>query len=171
MIQTEIEEKAVKNFAKFLIDNYKLDKLEFSSTELLDACVEYFNNRVIDENKTFLEVFSKFKKDRLQRIKRFNLASKSLKWVCNQIPENLGDSEEEKMLKAIKLYAESGYHVIKEMVHFIHYYEIEIIFLIDQFMTLGFDSKASGSKIEPENLISLAQKLGVDAFLEVPKND
>lgn len=37
-----------------------------------------------------------------------NATVKSLKWVCNQIPNDLGDSNEERMLKCIRLYCEQG---------------------------------------------------------------
>lgn len=40
-------------------------------------------------------------------------AVKSLKWVANQIPRNLGDSNGEKMLSCIKLYCENGAEAIK----------------------------------------------------------
>lgn len=40
-------------------------------------------------------------------------AVKSLKWVANQIPRNLGDSNDEKMLSCIKLYCENGAEAIK----------------------------------------------------------
>lgn len=42
-------------------------------------------------------------------------AEKSLKWVVNQIPDNLGDSNEEKMLKCIKRYCESGAEAIDRL--------------------------------------------------------
>ena len=38
---------------------------------------------------------------------------KSLKWICNQIPNDLGDSNEEKMLKCIRFYCECGISVIE----------------------------------------------------------
>ena len=38
---------------------------------------------------------------------------KSLKWICNQIPNDLGDSNEERMLKCIRLYCERGISVIE----------------------------------------------------------
>lgn len=41
-----------------------------------------------------------------------NVTVKSLKWVCNQIPDDLGDSNEERMLKCIRLYCEKGIAVI-----------------------------------------------------------
>lgn len=41
-----------------------------------------------------------------------NATVKSLKWVCNQIPDDLGDSNEERMLKCIRLYCEKGIAVI-----------------------------------------------------------
>ena len=170
MIQTEIEKKAVKNFAKFLIDNYKLDELEFTSTELLDACVEFFNNspkKIVLFDKTFSETFLKFKINRLQRIKKYDCAMKSLKWVSNQIPDNLGDSNEEKMLTAIKRYADAGLCVMNELRTFIDFYEVEIIYMVEQFLDVGFSSKLNCQKIEPEDLISLATKLGIDAFSEV----
>ena len=34
--------------------------------------------------------------------------AKSLRWIVNQIPDGMGDSEEEKMLKCIKLYCQNG---------------------------------------------------------------
>lgn len=34
--------------------------------------------------------------------------AKSLRWIVNQIPDDMGDSEEEKMLKCIKLYCQNG---------------------------------------------------------------
>ena len=40
---------------------------------------------------------------------------KSLKWVVNQIPENLGDTNEEKLLKCIRLYCENGAEVINSL--------------------------------------------------------
>lgn len=40
--------------------------------------------------------------------------SKSLRWICNQIPDNLGDSNEERMLKCIKLYCQQGAETIEE---------------------------------------------------------
>ncbi len=168
MIQTKIEKKAVKNFAKFLIDNYKLDELEFSSTDLLDAYVKFFNPAPIGTvlfEKTFDETFSKFKKDRVERIKRYDSILKSLKWVSNQIPANkLGDSNEEKMLKAIKSYVDSAIIVLSEMRLFITFYEVEIIYILDQFLETAFIKKSIDSKIEPDELISLATKLGIDAF-------
>lgn len=44
-----------------------------------------------------------------------NATVKSLKWVCNQIPNDLGDSNEEKMLKCIQLYCEQGIAVIERL--------------------------------------------------------
>ena len=41
--------------------------------------------------------------------------AKSLRWVCNQIPDNLGDSNEERMLKAIKEYCKRGADKIEEL--------------------------------------------------------
>lgn len=41
--------------------------------------------------------------------------AKSLRWVCNQIPDNLGDSNEERMLKAIKEYCRRGADKIEEL--------------------------------------------------------
>ncbi len=38
---------------------------------------------------------------------------KSLNWVCNQIPNDLGDSNEERMLKCIRRYCEQGILVIE----------------------------------------------------------
>lgn len=43
-----------------------------------------------------------------------NPAAKSLLWVCNQIPDDLGDSNEERMLKCIKLYCKQGAEKIDE---------------------------------------------------------
>lgn len=42
-------------------------------------------------------------------------AYKSLKWVVNQIPNELGDSREEKMLKCIRLYCENGAETINNL--------------------------------------------------------
>lgn len=42
-------------------------------------------------------------------------AEKSLRWVVNQIPDNLGDSNEEKMLKCIRLYCNNGAEVISQL--------------------------------------------------------
>ncbi len=47
--------------------------------------------------------------------KEIEEAYKSLKWVANQIPNNLGDSNEEKMLKCIKLYCENGAETINNL--------------------------------------------------------
>lgn len=47
--------------------------------------------------------------------KRDEQAYKSLKWVANQIPNDLGDSREEKMLKCIKLYCENGAETINNL--------------------------------------------------------
>lgn len=47
--------------------------------------------------------------------KRDEQAYKSLKWVVNQIPNDLGDSREEKMLKCIKLYCENGAETINNL--------------------------------------------------------
>lgn len=44
-----------------------------------------------------------------------NATVKSLKWVCNQIPNNLGDSNEERMLKCICLYCEQGIALIHRL--------------------------------------------------------
>ena len=44
-----------------------------------------------------------------------NATVKSLKWVCNQIPNDLGNSNEEKMLKCIQLYCEQGIAVIHRL--------------------------------------------------------
>ena len=44
-----------------------------------------------------------------------NKAAKSLLWVCNQIPDGLGDSNEERMLKCIKLYCKQGAETIDEL--------------------------------------------------------
>lgn len=44
-----------------------------------------------------------------------NATVKSLKWVCNQIPNDLGDSNEEKMLKCIQLYCEQGIALINRL--------------------------------------------------------
>ena len=44
---------------------------------------------------------------------KINATVKSLKWLCNQIPNDLGDSNEERMLKCIKLYCEQGIVVIE----------------------------------------------------------
>ena len=38
--------------------------------------------------------------------------AKSLRWIVNQIPDGMGNSEEEKMLKCIKLYCQNGATVI-----------------------------------------------------------
>lgn len=40
---------------------------------------------------------------------------RSLRWVANQIPNDLGDSNEEKMLKCIKLYSANGAETIKSL--------------------------------------------------------
>lgn len=40
---------------------------------------------------------------------------KSLKWVVNQIPEDLGDTNEDKLLKCIRLYCENGSEVINSL--------------------------------------------------------
>lgn len=42
-------------------------------------------------------------------------AEKSLRWVANQIPDNLGDSNEERMLKCIRLYCNNGAEVICQL--------------------------------------------------------
>lgn len=47
--------------------------------------------------------------------KRDEQAYKSLKWVVNQIPNGLGDSREEKMLKCIRLYCENGAKTINNL--------------------------------------------------------
>ena len=44
-----------------------------------------------------------------------NATAKSLKWVCNQIPNDLGNSNEEKMLKCIQLYCQQGIAVIERL--------------------------------------------------------
>ena len=44
-----------------------------------------------------------------------NATVKSLKWVCNQIPNDLGNSNEEKMLKCIQLYCQQGIAVIERL--------------------------------------------------------
>lgn len=44
-----------------------------------------------------------------------NNVAKSLLWICNQIPTNLGNTEEDKMLKCIKIYCKNGYDTIKGM--------------------------------------------------------
>ena len=44
-----------------------------------------------------------------------NKAAKSLLWVCNQIPDDLGDSNEDRMLKCIKLYCKQGAKEIKTL--------------------------------------------------------
>jgi hypothetical protein len=44
-----------------------------------------------------------------------NSTVKSLKWVCNQIPNDLGNSNEEKMLKCIRLYCEQGIAAIQHL--------------------------------------------------------
>lgn len=41
-------------------------------------------------------------------------ASRSLKWIVNQIPDDLGETNEEKMLKAIREYCNRGANVIDE---------------------------------------------------------
>lgn len=41
--------------------------------------------------------------------------AKSLRWIVNQIPDGMGDSEEEKMLKCIKLYCQNGAATIKTL--------------------------------------------------------
>lgn len=46
------------------------------------------------------------------KAKQIEQAQKSLKWVVNQIPEDLGDSNEEKMLKCIRLYCQNGAEAI-----------------------------------------------------------
>lgn len=42
-------------------------------------------------------------------------AEKSLRWVVNQIPDNLGNSNEERMLKCIRLYCNNGAEVISQL--------------------------------------------------------
>lgn len=42
-------------------------------------------------------------------------AEKSLRWVVNQIPNNLGDSNEERMLKCIRLYCNAGAEMISQL--------------------------------------------------------
>lgn len=42
-------------------------------------------------------------------------AEKSLRWVVNQIPDNLGESNEERMLKCIRLYCNNGAEVISQL--------------------------------------------------------
>lgn len=44
-----------------------------------------------------------------------NATVKSLKWLCNQIPNDLGNSNEEKMLKCIQLYCEQGISLIHRL--------------------------------------------------------
>lgn len=41
--------------------------------------------------------------------------AKSLRWICNQIPDNLGNSNEERMLKAIREYCKRGADKIEEL--------------------------------------------------------
>ena len=47
--------------------------------------------------------------------KQAEQAYKSLKWVANQIPDDLGDSKEERMLKCIKLYCDNGAETINNL--------------------------------------------------------
>lgn len=42
-------------------------------------------------------------------------AEKSLRWVVNQIPHNLGNSKEELMLKCIRLYCNNGAETISQL--------------------------------------------------------
>lgn len=41
--------------------------------------------------------------------------AKSLRWVVNQIPEDLGDSNEERILTCIRLYCKAGAETIEEL--------------------------------------------------------
>lgn len=50
-----------------------------------------------------------------ERLTSGTAETKSLRWVCNQIPDDLGDSIEEKMLKCIKHYCNSGAYKITEL--------------------------------------------------------
>lgn len=172
MIQTEIEKKTVENFAKFLIDNYHLDELEFSSTELLEAVVKFSHpdnlSNVLYNDESFNEAFFKYKKARVESIKMYNSVIKSLNWVLNQIPaDKLGDSNEEKMLKAIKYYVELAISVINGLRVLVGIYEIEIIHIIDRLIDFALVKEAIDSKIEPKDLKSLVSKLGVDAFISI----
>lgn len=173
MIQTEIEKKAIKNFAKFLIDNYHLDELEFSSTELLEAVVKFSHpdnlSNVLYNDESFNEAFLKYKKARVESIKRYNSILSSLRWGLNQMPaDKLGGSNEEKSLAIIiKHNLKSAISVINELRVFVDFCEIEIIHIIDRLIDFALVKEAIDSKIEPKDLKSLASKLGVDAFISI----
>ena len=46
---------------------------------------------------------------------KVNAVIKSLKWLCNQIPNDLGDSNEERMLKCIRLYCDNAVNIIEDL--------------------------------------------------------
>lgn len=52
-----------------------------------------------------------------QEINRDNIdgAIKSLRWVANQIPDDLGESREDKMLQCIKVYCSNGANVLEKV--------------------------------------------------------
>lgn len=43
--------------------------------------------------------------------------AKSLRWIVNQIPDDMGNSEEEKMLKCIKMYCQNGATAIEQLLN------------------------------------------------------
>lgn len=41
-------------------------------------------------------------------------AAKSLRWLANQVPDDLGDSNEDRMLKCIKLYSTNAADILEK---------------------------------------------------------
>lgn len=58
-------------------------------------------------------------------IEKAKAIAKSLRWVANQIPNNLADTEEDKMLKCIKLYCSNGSQAIEELCNQLSSYDKE----------------------------------------------